>query len=127
MKTTLFAVVGLLATAVAAVPGYPGGGNGGGGGGGGGNGGNGGGGNGGGGNGGGNGGFNPCTALLDGTPQCCAVDVLGVADLNCANPSSLPSSPDDFRQICADVGKQAACCVLPILGQALLCQPPVGI
>lgn len=27
----------------------------------------------------------PCPAGLEATPQCCATDVLGVADLDCAN------------------------------------------
>jgi hypothetical protein len=33
----------------------------------------------------------PC-AGLSGTAQCCATDVLGVADLNCANRMSLGSN-----------------------------------
>jgi len=58
--------------------------------------------------------------------QCCATDVLGVADLNCFNPPSTPTSADDFEAICAADGQQAKCCLLPILGQALVCQDPLG-
>ena len=39
---------------------------------------------------------------------------------------STPTSVDDFVTICADIGQQAQCCALPILGQALLCESPVG-
>lgn len=36
--------------------------------------------------------YTPCSGLY-GTSQCCATDVLGVADLDCANPpeSKLPA------------------------------------
>nr|ABS59370.1 hydrophobin [Trichoderma atroviride] len=56
-----------------------------------------------------------CAAGLYSTPQCCAVDVLGVADLNCAGPN------------CAAIGQEARCCVLPVLGQDVLCQTPPGL
>ncbi|THZ90738.1 hypothetical protein D6C82_10311 [Aureobasidium pullulans] len=58
--------------------------------------------------------------------QCCATDVLGLADLNCANPPTTPTSQEDFIDICATEGQQARCCALPILGQALLCGSPLG-
>ncbi|OCK79027.1 cerato-ulmin [Lepidopterella palustris CBS 459.81] len=57
----------------------------------------------------------------DSNPVCCATDVLGVADLNCATPPSTPTSTADFINICAAEGQQAKCCLLPILGQALVC------
>ncbi|KAI0487316.1 hydrophobin-like protein [Xylaria cf. heliscus] len=60
-------------------------------------------------------------------PQCCATDVLGVADLNCHSPSAYPFSVSNFRDICANGGQRARCCVAPILGQALLCQTPTGL
>jgi len=83
-----------------------------------------------------------CTGTYS-NAQCCATDVLGVADLNCFNRESLepspldevltihsapstPTSADDFETICAADGQQAKCCVLPILGQALICQDPLG-
>jgi Fungal hydrophobin len=34
---------------------------------------------------------------LNGTPQCCATDVLGVADLDCAN-RELPTGVDGARE-----------------------------
>ena len=79
---------------------------------------------------------------LSGTPQCCAVNVLNVADLNCANRKSshfpnldsssfcssdtvgwyiLPIAPktpttmDQFIKECAAIGQQAQCCTIPIV------------
>ncbi|RWA09564.1 hypothetical protein EKO27_g5541 [Xylaria grammica] len=68
----------------------------------------------------------PCSGLY-GTSQCCATDVLGVADLDCANPPSVPTSADEFTSICSAIGQRARCCVLPVLGQDVLCQTPVGV
>ncbi|KAI8623601.1 Cerato-ulmin hydrophobin family [Xylariaceae sp. FL1651] len=68
----------------------------------------------------------PCSGLY-GTSQCCATDVLGVADLDCANPPTVPTSAANFTTICSDIGQRARCCVLPILGQDLLCQTPAGV
>ncbi|KAI8946649.1 Cerato-ulmin hydrophobin family [Xylaria longipes] len=67
-----------------------------------------------------------CSGLY-GTSQCCATDVLGVADLDCANPPTIPTSADDFSSVCSAIGQRARCCVLPILGQDVLCQTPVGV
>ncbi|OCL08357.1 magnaporin [Glonium stellatum] len=64
------------------------------------------------------------TAICSGTysnAQCCATNVLNLADLNCVNPPTEPTSMADFINICAAIGQQALCCALPILGQALLC------
>ncbi|KAK5988885.1 Cell wall protein qid3 [Cladobotryum mycophilum] len=63
-----------------------------------------------------------CPAGLFSVPQCCATDVLGLADLDCHTPRSSPSNGASFKQICAKEGQRARCCVLPVLGQALLCQ-----
>ncbi|KAI1842943.1 hypothetical protein JX266_010796 [Neoarthrinium moseri] len=98
--------------------GCPGGGSGGGG--------SGGGGSGGGGGGGGGGKYDACSGLYN-TAQCCATDVGGVADLDCKNPSAIPSSPTNFKELCAAVGKTAECCVIPVLGQDVLCQTPAGL
>ncbi|KAI1739629.1 Cerato-ulmin hydrophobin family [Xylaria scruposa] len=68
----------------------------------------------------------PCTGLY-GTSQCCATDVLGVADLDCANPPSVPTDADNFSAVCSAIGQRARCCVLPVLGQDILCQTPVGV
>lgn len=77
----------------------------------------------------------PCSGLY-GTSQCCATDVLGIADLDCANrklpPDSIqpetgdmalttvsaptvPTNATDFTAICADVGQRARCCAIPIV------------
>ncbi|KAK0631160.1 Cerato-ulmin hydrophobin family [Bombardia bombarda] len=68
----------------------------------------------------------PCSGLY-GTSQCCATDVLGVADLDCAGPPTVPTSADDFSAVCSAIGQRARCCVLPILGQDVLCQTPAGV
>ncbi|KAL5118447.1 hypothetical protein ACEQ8H_003623 [Pleosporales sp. CAS-2024a] len=56
-----------------------------------------------------------------GNPVCCATDVLNLADLNCVTPSTTPTDVNTFIDICAAEGQQAKCCLVPILGQALLC------
>ncbi|KAI1330751.1 Cerato-ulmin hydrophobin family [Xylariaceae sp. FL0255] len=71
--------------------------------------------------------YKPCTDALYSQPQCCATDVLGVADLDCATPTSVPTSPSDFAAICAKSGDTARCCVIPVLGQSVLCDTPVGL
>lgn len=50
-----------------------------------------------------------------GTAQCCATDVLGVADLNCVDPPTVPANATDFQGECSDIGLSARCCVLPIV------------
>ena len=57
--------------------------------------------------------------------QCFLTNVYAITNLDHIAPST-PTSVDDFVTICANIGQQAQCCVLPILGQALLCEPPVG-
>ncbi|KAK2614873.1 hypothetical protein N8I77_001665 [Diaporthe amygdali] len=68
----------------------------------------------------------PCSGLY-GTAQCCATDVLGVADLDCADPPTVPTNASDFQAECADIGQRARCCVLPILEQGVLCNTPTGV
>ncbi|KKP00878.1 hypothetical protein THAR02_07024 [Trichoderma harzianum] len=66
-----------------------------------------------------------CPAGLESTPQCCATDVLGIADLDCANPPSIPTDAASFTAVCAGIGQRARCCAIPIAGQDLLCTSPV--
>jgi len=68
----------------------------------------------------------PCSGLY-GDAQCCATDVLGVADLDCANPPEAVTSADNFSAVCSAIGQRARCCVLPVLGQGVLCQTPTGV
>ncbi|KAG4442796.1 hypothetical protein IFR05_001742 [Cadophora sp. M221] len=63
---------------------------------------------------------NLCGSALD-TPQCCDVSVGGLANLNCASPTSDPATVADFTAECNDAGQAPYCCVLPILGDALVC------
>ncbi|KIM95312.1 hypothetical protein OIDMADRAFT_171502 [Oidiodendron maius Zn] len=60
----------------------------------------------------------------EGTPLCCDVDVLGVADLDCTPPPTTPTDVPDFVAICAAEGKIDMCCLLPILDQGLICTAP---
>ncbi|KAF2835272.1 hypothetical protein M501DRAFT_942254 [Patellaria atrata CBS 101060] len=60
------------------------------------------------------------------TPLCCATDVLDLANLDCSTPPSLPSGAQDFIDICSAIGQQAKCCLLPILGQGLICNDIVA-
>ncbi|TRX90485.1 hypothetical protein FHL15_008654 [Xylaria flabelliformis] len=71
--------------------------------------------------------YDACPDGLYSVEQCCATDVLGVADLNCGSPSAVPSSPSSFQSICAAGGQRARCCVVPVLGQDVLCETPVGV
>ncbi|KAF2671608.1 hydrophobin precursor [Microthyrium microscopicum] len=68
----------------------------------------------------------PLCSGLTGTTQCCATDVLGLADLDCANPPQVPTNSTNFVSICAAIGQRARCCAIPILGQDLICGAPVG-
>ncbi|KAI1181127.1 hydrophobin-like protein [Nemania sp. FL0916] len=101
MQYSIIAIIGAIATAVSAAPGdgYP---------------------------------TNPtpydaCPDGLYSVPQCCATDVLGVADLDCASPKSVPTSAANFASICAAGGQRARCCVVPVLGQSVLCETPAGL
>ncbi|KAH7304804.1 Cerato-ulmin hydrophobin family [Stachybotrys elegans] len=70
--------------------------------------------------------FVPCSGLY-GSAQCCATDVLGVADLDCGQPPETVTSADNFSEVCAAIGQRARCCVLPILDQGILCNTPAGV
>jgi hypothetical protein len=54
--------------------------------------------------------------------QCCTTIVLGVAALDCVTPP-LGTNADNFDITCAETGgREAGCCVVPVAGQALLCE-----
>nr|UZT00782.1 hydrophobin [Sodiomyces alkalinus] len=67
-----------------------------------------------------------CPISLYGNAQCCATDILGLANLDCDSPTDVPRDAGHFQRTCADVGKRARCCAIPVLGQALLCIQPAG-
>ncbi|EGP88068.1 uncharacterized protein MYCGRDRAFT_40724, partial [Zymoseptoria tritici IPO323] len=50
---------------------------------------------------------------LQSSPQCCAVNVLGVASLPCTAPTVDLYSREDFARHCGQSGATAQCCVLP--------------
>ena len=68
----------------------------------------------------------PCSGLY-GSAQCCATDVLGIADLDCGQPPEVPVDADNFSSVCSAIGQRARCCVLPILDQGILCNTPAGV
>ncbi|KAJ2895849.1 beta ketoadipyl CoA thiolase [Zalerion maritima] len=70
--------------------------------------------------------YDPCSGLYD-SAQCCATDVLGIADLDCGDPPEVPTNATDFSAVCAAIGQRARCCVLPILDQGILCNTPAGV
>ncbi|KAM0254924.1 hypothetical protein ACHAQJ_006297 [Trichoderma viride] len=67
-----------------------------------------------------------CPPGLFSNPQCCATQVLGIIGLDCSVPNKTPHDGANFKKICSDKGDQALCCVAPIAGQSLLCQPAIG-
>ncbi|KAM0259878.1 hypothetical protein ACHAQJ_003123 [Trichoderma viride] len=64
--------------------------------------------------------------LLYSNPQCCKVDVLGLADLDCVVPKKKSGSCNSFDGICAAMGRQAKCCAVPVAGLAVLCVKPLN-
>ncbi|KAM3482273.1 hypothetical protein MY8738_004112 [Beauveria namnaoensis] len=70
---------------------------------------------------------NLCPNGLYSNPVCADVDVLGILCLNAAAPSEAPRDGRNFQEICAKIGKEARCAVAPVLGQAVLCNKPVGV
>ncbi|KAJ6524978.1 hydrophobin [Mycena capillaripes] len=61
-----------------------------------------------------------CPDGLFSVPQCCSTVIVGVG-IDCINPDPTPGSVPNFEDICNNSGRGAACCVVPIVGQALLC------
>ncbi|KAF2690064.1 hypothetical protein K458DRAFT_328192, partial [Lentithecium fluviatile CBS 122367] len=59
-----------------------------------------------------------CGALQ--TPLCCQLDVLGVANLNCANAGPVETT-EEFEALCAETGTSAQCCAVPLGADGLLC------
>ncbi|UNI17131.1 hypothetical protein JDV02_003507 [Purpureocillium takamizusanense] len=60
-------------------------------------------------------GYNACPHGLFSVEQCCAINVLGVANLDCDSPTEYPRDADHFREVCSKRGKFARCCVLPVV------------
>ncbi|KAM0741680.1 hypothetical protein ACQRIT_004537 [Beauveria bassiana] len=68
-----------------------------------------------------------CPNGLYSNPVCADVDVLQILCLNSVAPSEEPRDANHFREICSKIGKEARCAVLPVLGQAVLCNKPAGV
>ncbi|EAT86290.1 hypothetical protein HBI56_099580 [Parastagonospora nodorum] len=54
------------------------------------------------------------------TPLCCQTDVLGAANLNCAN-AGVVETTEEFQASCAEDGTTAQCCIVPLGADGLLC------
>ncbi|KIE00975.1 Hydrophobin 2, partial [Metarhizium majus ARSEF 297] len=72
------------------------------------------------------GGGSACPSGGYSNPQCCATFLLGLIGLDCKSPGDTPSNGADLKNICANTGHQALCCVVPVADQALLCVTPPG-
>ncbi|KAI5367400.1 Putative cerato-ulmin hydrophobin family, Hydrophobin superfamily [Septoria linicola] len=74
-----------------------------------------------GGNGGGSGG-RPAQVCPSGwVPQCCQTNVLGVVGLQCGNVPRTITGVSQFQKTCAKTGHSANCCIIPALGQGIIC------
>ncbi|KAF7197854.1 Cryparin [Pseudocercospora fuligena] len=56
------------------------------------------------------------------TPQCCATNVLGVAGVDCSVVPDTITSRANFEEQCSEQGLSSSCCLIPVLGQGLVCQ-----
>ncbi|KDR66742.1 hypothetical protein GALMADRAFT_33917, partial [Galerina marginata CBS 339.88] len=57
-----------------------------------------------------------CPASTAPNPLCCATDVLGVANLDCASPPNpIPSDIPSFNNICAANGQRSRCCLVSLV------------
>ncbi|KFY38324.1 hypothetical protein V495_06636 [Pseudogymnoascus sp. VKM F-4514 (FW-929)] len=63
-----------------------------------------------------------CGGRLYSEPQCCSVDVLGIADLDCNAPDEVPRDFEDLKQICSKSAAAAKCCSREVVGQEILCK-----
>ncbi|CAK7219483.1 hypothetical protein SBRCBS47491_003860 [Sporothrix bragantina] len=67
--------------------------------------------------------YTPCSGL-ESTPLCCAVDALGVVSLDCEAPDSVPTSADNFVDVCG--AREPQCCLLNVADLAVACSFPAG-
>ncbi|KAL3595604.1 hypothetical protein FPOAC2_09951 [Fusarium poae] len=68
--------------------------------------------------------FDACRGAFYSLSQCCRPGVIEIADVDCENPTNIPTSIDSFKADCASVGKRARCCTNPLLGVGVLCHNP---
>ncbi|KAL7894844.1 hydrophobin [Trichoderma sp. SZMC 28014] len=68
-----------------------------------------------------------CPTGIYSNPQCCGANVLGVAAVDCHTPRAPVLTGANFQAVCAaEGGKEALCCALPVAGQDVLCENPIG-
>ncbi|OJD36027.1 fungal hydrophobin [Diplodia corticola] len=65
------------------------------------------------------------TLCSSGTALCCQLDVLGVVDATCEQPSATLTTADEFQDYCAESGRTAECCTLSLSIAGLVCSAPV--
>ncbi|KAG8664704.1 uncharacterized protein FPOAC1_013484 [Fusarium poae] len=68
--------------------------------------------------------FDACRGVFYSVSRCCSAGILDIADVDCENPTNIPTSIDSFKADCASIGKRARCCSDPFVGVALLCRSP---
>ncbi|KAL1647382.1 hypothetical protein SLS58_002710 [Diplodia intermedia] len=54
------------------------------------------------------------TLCSSGTPLCCQLDVIGVADATCTQPSATLTTAQEFQDYCSESGRTAECCTLSL-------------
>ncbi|KAK8140025.1 Cerato-ulmin hydrophobin family [Apiospora sp. TS-2023a] len=62
-----------------------------------------------------------------GSPLAAFTTLAAMSFFTVSRMSELPKSAENFQEICAGSGQQAKCCTLPVLGQALVCNTPIGV
>lgn len=60
------------------------------------------------------------------SPECCQLDVDGVADLSCEAPSGSPKTLSAFKSACGTEGRSAMCCTVVIVSFCDLLQLAKG-
>ncbi|KAF7366979.1 Hydrophobin [Mycena sanguinolenta] len=63
-----------------------------------------------------------CPGDILAIPKCCSTVLVGLVGISCIDPSpNPPTSSTSFKAGCASSGREAACCAVPVAGQALVC------
>ncbi|PTB70503.1 hydrophobin-2 [Trichoderma citrinoviride] len=67
-----------------------------------------------------------CPEGVFSNPLCCSSVLLEAVGLDCSTPTAPVDTGILFQAHCATKGAEPACCAVPVAGQAVLCQKPVG-
>ncbi|KAK3292948.1 magnaporin [Chaetomium fimeti] len=70
----------------------------------------------------------PCPAGIYSNARCCDRDAFGIPRIGCSTPSDTPTNAANFRDICAEKGEVASCCVTPLFpGSEVVCDEAPGV